>query len=129
MVCGCVAQVHALDTVVRYCKWDGSGRKRPEIENLRFPQQESFIHLSIRILSNNLLSRLTPHAEEITGDHQCEFWRNRSNTDHLFCIRQMLQKKWEYNEAVHQLSIDFKKAYDSVRREVLYNILMDFGIP
>jgi len=30
-----------------------------------------------------------------------------------------LGKKWEYNEAVHQLFIDFKKAYDSVRREVL----------
>ena len=47
-------------------------------------------------------------------------------TDHLFCIRQMLEKKWEYNEAVHQLFIDFKKAYDSVRREVLYNIIMAF---
>jgi hypothetical protein len=36
-------------------------------------------------------------------------------------------KKWEYNETVHQLFIDFKKAYDSVRREVLYNILIEFG--
>jgi len=31
--------------------------------------------------------------------------------------------------AVHQLFIDFKKAYDSVRREVLYHILIECGIP
>jgi hypothetical protein len=30
---------------------------------------------------------------------------------------------------VHQLFIDLKKAYDSVRREVLYNNLIEFGIP
>ena len=40
-----------------------------------------------------------------------------------------LRKKREYNEAVHQLFIDFKKAYDSVRKEALYNILIEFGIP
>jgi hypothetical protein len=31
-------------------------------------------------------------------------------------------------DAVHQLLIDFKKAYDSDRREELYNILVDFGV-
>jgi hypothetical protein len=39
------------------------------------------------------------------------------------------RKKWEYNEIVHQLFIDFQKAYDSMRREVLYNILIEFGVP
>jgi hypothetical protein len=34
---------------------------------------------------------------------------------------------WEYNETVHRLFIDFKKAYDSVSREVFYNILIEFG--
>jgi hypothetical protein len=29
---------------------------------------------------------------------------------------------------VHQLFIDFKKAYDSVNREVLYNILLEYGV-
>ena len=42
---------------------------------------------------------------------------------------EMLEKKWEYNEEVHQLYIDFKKAYDSGRREVLHTILIGFGIP
>jgi hypothetical protein len=30
---------------------------------------------------------------------------------------------------VHQLFMDFKKAYDTVRREVLYNIVIAFRIP
>ena len=30
---------------------------------------------------------------------------------------------------MHQLFIDFNKGYDSVRREVLYNILIEVGIP
>jgi hypothetical protein len=55
------------------------------------------------------------------------FHLKRSNADHIFWISQIFEKEWEYNEGVHQLLIDFKKAYDSVRREVLYNILTEFG--
>jgi sorting nexin-29 len=72
---------------------------------------------------------LSPYINEITGDHQCWFQRNRSTTDQIFCIRQILEKIWEYNETIYKLFIDFKKAYDSVRREVLYNILLEFGVP
>jgi hypothetical protein len=82
-----------------------------------------------KLLSSILLVRLTPYAEEIIGEHQCGFRRNRSSTDRIFCIRQIRKEKWEYNEPVHHLFIDFKKAYDSVRREILYNILIEFGIP
>jgi hypothetical protein len=30
---------------------------------------------------------------------------------------------------VYQLFIDFRKAYESVRREVLYSVLIEFGVP
>ena len=89
----------------------------------------SLLPTTYKFLSSILLLRLIPYAKEVLGDNQCGFRRNRSTTDHILCIRQIRQKKWEYNEAVHQLFIDFKKAYDSVRREVLYNILTEFGIP
>jgi hypothetical protein len=34
----------------------------------------------------------------------------------------------KYNETLHQLFIYLKKAYDAVMREVLYNILIEFGV-
>jgi hypothetical protein len=89
----------------------------------------SLLPTAYKILSNILLARLAPDVNEVTADHQCGFRRNRSTTDQIFNIRQILEKKWKYNGTVHQLFIDFKKAYDSVKREVLYNILVEFGIP
>ena len=89
----------------------------------------SLLLTSYKILSNIILGRLTLYVDEITGDHQCGFTRNRSTIDQIFCIRQILEKKWKHNGTVHQLFIDFKKAYDSVKREVLYNILTEFSIP
>jgi sorting nexin-29 len=56
------------------------------------------------------------------------FWEDCTG-NHILCIRQILQKKWENSDAVYQLFVDFKKAYDSIRRKVLYNILIEFGIP
>jgi hypothetical protein len=33
------------------------------------------------------------------------------------------------HSSVDQLFIDFEKPYDSVRKEVLYNIFIEFGLP
>ena len=89
----------------------------------------SLLPTTFKTVSNILLSRLTPYAEDIIGVHQYGFRRNRPTTDGIFCVRQICEKKWEYNDAAHQLLIDFKKAYGSVRMEVFYNILIEFGIP
>jgi len=52
--------------------------------------------------------------------------RNRSTVDHIFNIRKILEKKWEYNKDVCLLFIDFEKA---IKKESLYDILITFGVP
>jgi len=52
-----------------------------------------------------------------------------STQHHIFCIHQILEKKWEYNGAVDRIFVYCKKAYDSVTRKVLCNILIQFGTP
>jgi hypothetical protein len=79
------------------------------IEGCQCYQLHAKLHLII------LLSRLTPYADEIIADI---FRRNRSATDHIFCIREILRKKWEYNRALHQLFTDSEQAYDSATRNV-----------
>jgi hypothetical protein len=89
----------------------------------------SLVSTSYNILLSIHLSRLSPYIYKIIGVHQCGIRPNRSTTDQIFYIRQILEKKWEFNETVHQLLVDFKKAYDSERREVLYYIFIEFGVP
>jgi hypothetical protein len=39
-------------------------------------------------------STLSPYVGETIGDYQCGFRRNRPTTDHIFCIRQILEENW-----------------------------------
>jgi hypothetical protein len=78
----------------------------------------SFLSTAYKILSNILPARLTPYVNEIIGNNQCGFRRNRSTMDQIFYIRHILERKLVCNRTVHQLFIDFKKAYESVKREV-----------
>jgi hypothetical protein len=42
----------------------------------------------------------------------------------ILLICHILEKKWENNETVHKVFIGFKKAYDSVRREVKGKVVL-----
>jgi hypothetical protein len=65
-----------------------------------------------------------PEILPLHRDHQ---W-NRTATDKIL-IGQIRKKKWENNETVHHIFINFTKAYDSATMEVLYNNLMELGVP
>jgi hypothetical protein len=53
----------------------------------------SLLSASYKVLSNILLSRLIPYADEIVVDHQCSFRPNRSTSDQILYIHQILEKK------------------------------------
>jgi hypothetical protein len=65
---------------------------------------------------------------EIIGNDRYGGSHNRSATDKILGIAQMLDKRWECSETVYRLFIEFKKTYNLVRRELLFSILVDFGV-
>jgi hypothetical protein len=79
---------------------------------------------SSRMLSYILLSRLSPYTNEIIGIISVGFDVTNQLLIRFSTFIRYWWKKWEYSEAVHQLFTAIKKAYDSVRKEVLYSILI-----
>jgi hypothetical protein len=70
----------------------------------------------------------------MTYQQWTKFYHSSAKLTHmqrkLFGIISIIsEKKWEYNWAVHQLPTGVKDVYDSVRMEVLHNILNEFGMP
>jgi sorting nexin-29 len=89
----------------------------------------SLLNTAYKILSNILFTRISPFAENIIGNYHCGFRKNRSTTNQIFTLRQILEKTEEFGIETHHLFIDFKSAYDTIKREQLYNAMSEFNIP
>ncbi|KAL4103847.1 hypothetical protein QTP88_019182 [Uroleucon formosanum] len=89
----------------------------------------ALINVAYKILAYCILDRIKPLSEGVLGEYQGGFRPNRSTTDQIFCIRQIAQKSWEYNNELYILFIDFEKAYDSIHRPTLINILKELNFP
>ena len=88
----------------------------------------SLLNKAYKILSNILFARIAPFAENIIGNYQCGFRKNRSTTNQIFTLRQILEKTKEFCIETHNLFIDFKSAYDTIKSDQLYNARSEFNI-
>lgn len=75
------------------------------------------------------LKRLEIYAKDIIGEYQCGFTREKSTTDHIFTIRQIMEKYYEHDKELFMIFVDFKQAYDSINRQKLWTALRNFEIP
>ena len=82
-----------------------------------------------KVLSGLILNRIKPYIKDIIGDYQCGFMSGKSTIDHIFTVKQLVEKHYEFDNDLHLLFIDYKQAYDSINREVLWDTLITFGIP
>lgn len=82
-----------------------------------------------KILAKIMNLRLTPIAEEILPETQNGFRPARGTADMIFCARQLQEKCREKLKPLFLAFIDLKKAFDSVKREILWKILARAGCP
>ena len=76
-----------------------------------------------------LISRIKNEVDNILRKEQVGFRENRSTIDQIFTLRNILEQVNEWNATLYTHFIDFEKAFDSVHRESLWNIMSIYGIP
>jgi hypothetical protein len=66
--------------------------------------------------------------ENVAGKYQCGFSTGKSTTDQIPAMRQILEKTSEYAISTFHFFIDFKAAYDTIRKDKLLAVLTEFKI-
>jgi len=66
-------------------------------------------------------------APVVLPESQCGFRGGRGTMDMIFCLRQTQEKCIEQNMPLYAVFIDFTKAFDTVSRDGLWQVLTKFG--
>ena len=90
----------------------------------------SLLSIAGKILARVLLNRLIDHLEDgLLPESQCGFRQGRSTVDMIFAARQLQEKCQEQNVGLYTTFVDLTKAFDTVCREGLWEIMAKFGCP
>ena len=90
----------------------------------------SLLAVAGKILAKVLLARLVKHvSEDLMPETQCGFRQGRSTADMIFVSRQVLEKSREQHRDLYLGNIDLAKAFDTVNRNLLWEILAKSGCP
>ena len=87
------------------------------------------LEVGAKIVAIVLDARLTPICESLEHETQCGFRPGRGTVDASFTLKQLLRKRREHGLESWVLLLDLVKAFDRVPRELLWLVLLRFGVP
>jgi hypothetical protein len=68
-------------------------------------------------------------AESVLEEYQCGFRRGRTTVEQVFIIRKLMEQCLKFNTDLHILFVDYKMAFDNIKRTELLNAMGSYGIP
>ena len=85
--------------------------------------------IAAKIYNALLCKRIEPKIENKLKKNQNGFRRNKSTTSQILTIRRILEGGCAKNQEATILFVDFTKAFDSIHRGKMEQILLAYGLP
>ncbi|KAJ8417554.1 hypothetical protein AAFF_G00223970 [Aldrovandia affinis] len=82
-----------------------------------------------KVFCSVLLQRLKTEVDNILREEQAGFRKGRSCSEQIFTLRNIIEQCLELQTTLIINYIDFKKAFDSVHRESLWQIVQLYSVP
>ncbi|XP_063531447.1 uncharacterized protein LOC134742328 [Cydia strobilella] len=89
----------------------------------------SLLSIAGKAFAKVVLRRLNTLASRIFPESQCGFRAGRSTNDMIFTLRQLQEKSREHRVPLYMAFVDLNKAFDTVSRDGLYEVLSGIGCP
>ena len=84
-----------------------------------------------KVLLKVVARRLSAYCEAkgLLPEEQCGFRPDRSTTDMMFVVRRLQEVERKAGVSLHMCFVDLQKAYDTVDRTLLWQVLIRIGVP
>ncbi|KAG0727434.1 LINE-1 reverse transcriptase [Chionoecetes opilio] len=105
--------------------WKGKG-DRQDCNNYR---GITLLSVPGKVLAHLLLTRIRSHLVKHQRPQQSGFTPGKSTTDRILALRVLVERRREFRQGMLAAYVDLKKAFDSVHRESLWDLLRFRGIP
>ncbi|KAG0723422.1 Transposon TX1 uncharacterized protein [Chionoecetes opilio] len=105
--------------------WKGKG-DRQDCNNYR---GITLLSVPGKVLAHLLLTRIRSHLVKHQRPQQSGFTPGKSTTDRILALRVLVERRREFRQGMLAAYVDLKKAFDSVHRESLWDLLRLRGIP
>ena len=105
--------------------WKGKG-DRQDCNNYR---GITLLSVPGKVFAHILLMRMRGHLLKEQRPEQSGFTPKKSTIDRILALRVLVERRLEFRQGLLAAYVDFKKAFDSVHRETLWELLRLRGIP
>jgi len=82
-----------------------------------------------KILAKIIIKRISESIDVKLREEQAGFRKERGCSDQIFALRNIIEQCSEWQRQLYVNFVDFEKAFDSIHRDSLWNILRHYGIP